>query len=99
MRLRVRVTDEFSLVIKRERPKVGQTVEVVVVKVGEEHSIERAHLVFQHLVAQIGAGIDQDPPFVFKQNCSPMPLVFFVCRSTDLTLATDYRYASRGAAA
>jgi hypothetical protein len=73
---------------------------VVGVGVGVEQRVDGADAGVQALLAQVGAGVDEDPPASrLDEDGAAAALVARVGGAADRAVAADLRHARRGAAA
>ena len=83
-----------------ERPDVVDSPHMVVVDMGEKHSVERFEVEGQYLLSEIRSTIDEHPCRLgFEQSRTPKPMVMWVFASAHLTVAPDIGNASRSACA
>lgn len=94
---RVAVNRHRPFLVVVERAHIVQSSHMVAVLVGEQDGVYVFHAGPQHLIAEVGSGIDKDRGLGgADQGRCPEPLVARVGRSADRTMAADDGHALRG---
>ena len=91
-----RLVDEkrhrLVVLAKDERPDIVETSNVVLVLMGNEHRVEMVHPFTEHLLTEVGTGINRHGHLLrANQNRSACALVAGVFRLTHRTLTSDDR--------
>jgi hypothetical protein len=81
-----------------ECTKIVESCNVIVMIMGIEHSIERLHIICEHLLAEISACIDYDVSSIgLDQHAHTETFITRIIRAACLAIASDHRNSGGGA--
>ena len=91
---------DLGIIDKIECSHIIQTGNVVGVAVGEQYGVDVSHPFAQHLLAEVGAGVDDYAHSIhLYHRRGAESLVASIVRAADLASAPDNGYALRGSCA